>query len=99
VAIAGTFRQAEATRRVGMKVVLISLERGDKVWRRNQYRATKLVRQNLVSQLWFVDPVRRGPDPLDLTSAHSGILVVSPSPPVPNGWTASPTWPADSVVR
>jgi teichuronic acid biosynthesis glycosyltransferase TuaH len=43
-----------------MRVVLISLEPWDGTWRRNQHLVAELMRQQLVSQVWFVEPAQRG---------------------------------------
>lgn len=42
------------------RVVLLSLEPWDEVWRRNEYFAVELVRQGLVRQLDFVEPALPG---------------------------------------
>ena len=66
-----------------MKVVLISLERWDDVWRRNQYLATELVRERLIDQLWFVEPITRGGPSLGIRPAAPGIVRVLPTTPLP----------------
>jgi len=66
-----------------MKVVLISLESWDSVWRRNQYLACELVQQNLISHLWFVEPLRRGRPSIEVTPVRPGISAVRVSGPVP----------------
>ena len=66
-----------------MKVVLISLERWDDVWRRNQHLATELIRERLVEQVWFVEPMVRGRRGMSFRPVSPGIAAVSPSTPLP----------------
>ena len=39
-----------------LRVAVISLEPWDQVWRRNQHLATQLIKQGLVSELFFIEP-------------------------------------------
>src|SRR4051794_30095527 len=66
-----------------MKVVVLSLESWDGVWRRNQHLAAELVRQNLVDELVFVEPVSRGPTRLRSRQVLDDVIAVTPSTPIP----------------
>jgi teichuronic acid biosynthesis glycosyltransferase TuaH len=66
-----------------MKVVVISLEPWDDVWRRNQHLSVELVRQGLVTSLWFVEPPVRGTHPTRLRQVRPGIVAVAPTARLP----------------
>jgi glycosyltransferase involved in cell wall biosynthesis len=63
-------------------VALLSLEKWDDQWRRNQHLAAQLVRQELVREVLFVNPATSAPP-----SQHSpepGITVITPRRRLPN---------------
>jgi teichuronic acid biosynthesis glycosyltransferase TuaH len=66
-----------------MRVVLISLEPWDDVWRRNQHLSTELIRQGIISDLWFVEPARRGRRSTSIRAVRPGVVAVSPGSPLP----------------
>src|SRR3954454_10216892 len=66
-----------------MKVVLISLECWDDVWRRNQHLATELIRSGHVSKLLFVEPPQSRPPSMRLRPVGAGVVAVTPASPVP----------------
>jgi teichuronic acid biosynthesis glycosyltransferase TuaH len=66
-----------------MKVVVISLEPWDDVWRRNQHLSVELVRQGLVTSLWFVEPPVRSTHPTRLRQVRPGIVAVAPTARLP----------------
>jgi teichuronic acid biosynthesis glycosyltransferase TuaH len=68
---------------VGMKAVVISLEPWDDVWRRNQHLSVELVRQGLITDLWFVEPPARGRRPVQLRAVRPGIVAVTPTTQIP----------------
>lgn len=65
-----------------MRVVLISLEPWDGVWRRNQYLVREPVEQRLVEQVVFVQPPERRPT-LALADVPDGVEIVAPGLRVP----------------
>jgi hypothetical protein len=62
-------------------VVLISLERWDDVWRRNQHLAARLLVLDLADHVTFVNPADRAGD--DDFSPLPGITVISPQRMIP----------------
>jgi teichuronic acid biosynthesis glycosyltransferase TuaH len=63
------------------KVVLLSLEPWDLVWRRNQHLVSELVRQELVGEMLFVEPPQPGAP--RAFSPQRRIRVVRPRLPIP----------------
>src|SRR4051812_26450997 len=66
-----------------MKVVLISLEPWDDVWRRNQHLTVELIRQGHISQLWFVEPAHRRLKSAQIRPVAPGVVALTPSSPLP----------------
>lgn len=59
-------------------VAVISLEPWDEVWRRNQYLVQELLRQQLLSQVVFVNPPRLGSMRSGATQLAPGLTVIDP---------------------
>lgn len=66
-----------------MKVVLISLEPWDQVWRRNQYLSSELVRAGSISELCFVEPIVRSASTMRVRPVSPCITVFTPGTLVP----------------
>lgn len=66
-----------------MRLALISLERWDGVWRRNQHLTAQLVRQHLAESVTFVEPPTLRDRGTTSWSPHDGVTVVRPALPVP----------------
>jgi glycosyltransferase involved in cell wall biosynthesis len=60
----------------GVRVALLSLEKWDHVWRRNQHLASQLIGQNLIGQLNFLEPPTIGPNQGAVRTPLAGIRAV-----------------------
>lgn len=61
-----------------MRLALISLERWDDIWRRNQHLCAQLVRLGLAESVVFVEPPVRGRSVATSRSPEPGVVVVTP---------------------
>lgn len=61
-----------------MKLALISLERWDDTWRRNQHLAAGLVRSGVARNVVFVEPPERGMHSMGKAQPFGGVRVLSP---------------------